>query len=110
MPQTTYWFVNDAVYLGRLSLRHRLNADLRRSAGNIGYEIRPSRRGQGLGTRILTLGLQEARNTGLSRVLLTCYDDNLRSIRVIEANGGVRYTDHLVPGTNMVERRYWIEL
>jgi predicted acetyltransferase len=110
VPQTTFWLVDGATCLGRLSLRHHLNPALLQSAGNIGYEIRPSRRGEGLGTRILALGLEKARGLGLSRVLLTCHDDNLPSIRVIEANGGVRDTDHLIPGTNQVERRYWISL
>ena len=45
VPQTTFWLVDSATCLGRLSLRHHLNDALRRSAGHIGYEIRPSRRG-----------------------------------------------------------------
>ena len=110
VPQTTYWLVDRETYLGRLAIRHWLTEALLQSAGHIGYEIRPSMRGRGLGTRQLALGLEKARDLGLAQVLLTCYDDNTRSIRVIEANGGVRDVDHLIPGTNQVERRYWIDL
>jgi predicted acetyltransferase len=35
-----FWLVDGATYLGRVSLRHRLNPRLRRSGGHIGYEIR----------------------------------------------------------------------
>jgi len=109
VPQTTWWLVDRGVYLGRLALRHELNEALLLSAGHIGYEIRPSRRGEGLGRQILALGLEKARALGLRRVLLTCYDDNVASIRVIEGNGGVRDEDFLIPRTGTVERRYWIE-
>jgi predicted acetyltransferase len=45
--------------------------------GHIGYEIRPSRRGQAYGKLILKYGLDRAKAFGLERVLLTCDEDNL---------------------------------
>ena len=110
VPQTTYWLVDGVTYLGRIAIRHELNEELRQSGGNIGYDIRPSRRGRGLGTLQLALGLEKARELGLTRVLLTCYDENMPSIFVIEHNGGQRGEDFHIPGTNRIERRYWIEL
>jgi predicted acetyltransferase len=109
VPQTTFWLVDGETFLGRLSLRHHLNDALRWSARHIGYEIRPTRRGQGLGTRILALGLEKARAMGLPRVLLTVHSDNTRSIRVIEANGGVLEDEIPLAGTDLAERRYWID-
>lgn len=91
-------------------IRHYLNDALRLSGGHIGYEIRPSMRGRELGTPQLVLGLDKAREMRLKRLLLTCYDDNMRSTRVIERNGGVRDGDFLIPPPNRAERRYWITL
>jgi len=33
--------------IGRLSLRHRINDDLRRIGGHVGYDLRPSMRRRG---------------------------------------------------------------
>jgi len=53
VPQTTYWLVDGGGFVGRVSIRHWLTASLLREGGHIGYDIRPSRRRQGYGTRIL---------------------------------------------------------
>ena len=110
VQQTTFWLVEGDTYLGRTSIRHTLNDSLLFEGGNIGYDIRPSARGRGLGTRQLVLALAKAREIGLTRVLLTCDDANVRSARVIEANGGVLQDTVPVPGTDRTNRRYWIEL
>lgn len=104
VPYTEYWVVASGHYIGRLGLRHELDEELRQRGGHIGYEIRPSWRGQGYGHEALRLGLEEARRLGLPAVLLTCKADNLASVRVIEAQGG-RMEDE-VDGW----RRYWIHL
>jgi predicted acetyltransferase len=83
-----FWLVEDLEFIGRVALRHELHERLRLYGGHIGYEIRPSQQRQGLGTLILKLALEKARDIGLERVLLTCDVDNLGSRRVIEANGG----------------------
>jgi len=50
------------------------------------------------------------RKLGLDRVLITCDDDNVRSARIIERNGGV--LEDKIPGNerDVLKRRYWIEL
>ena len=110
VQQTTYWLVEGDTYLGRISIRHELNDSLLFEGGNIGYDIRPSARGKGLGTRQLALALPRAREIGLTRALLTCDWDNVRSARVIEANGGVFQDEVPVTGKDRINRRYWIEL
>jgi len=57
---------------------------------------------------MLRLGLPEAKKIGLEKVLITCYDDNIASAKVIENNGGVfeRFTEK--EGKKL--RRYWITL
>ena len=46
----------------------------------------------------------------LTRVLLTCDDDNVGSIKTIEKNGGVLENVVDVPGAGKPKRRYWIQL
>ena len=87
--QSEFWLVDNLEYIGRAKLRHELNDHLRVFGGHIGYEIRPSRQRQGLGTLMLKLVLEKARAIGLKRVLITCDVENLGSRGVIEANGGV---------------------
>jgi hypothetical protein len=60
--------------------------------------------------RYLQVSLQIARERlALGRILVTCDDDNLGSIRTIEKNGGV--LDSIVSGPDLKKpkRRYWIE-
>ncbi|HWO44907.1 MAG TPA: GNAT family N-acetyltransferase [Methylomirabilota bacterium] len=76
--------------------------------GHIGYDVRPSERRRGYGTRLLQMTLPEARRIGLTRVLITADDSNVASWRIIERNGG-----QCEPGLLMTEsgalRRYWLD-
>jgi predicted acetyltransferase len=108
--ETIFWLINDQEFVGRLSLRHTLNGNLLQFGGHIGYEIRPSCRRQGYGKAILRLGLEEAREIGLQRVLITCDDTNVASAKIIEANGGVLENTVLLFGRTIPTRRYWIAL
>jgi predicted acetyltransferase len=111
VPQTTYFLRRpDGILVGTSRLRHRLNPGLEIEGGHIGYDIRPSERRRGYGTRILALTLEKARERGLARVLVTCDDDNVGSARVIERNGG-RLQDRVIsPHSGKPIRRYRIEL
>ena len=89
VDETELWAIADDVYVGRISIRHKLNADLRVLGGHIGYDTRPRYRGRGIASTMLKLALPMARQLGIAEALLTCNDNNLPSIRVIEKNGGV---------------------
>lgn len=108
VPESFFWLVDATGFIGRASIRHELNDDLRLVGGHIGYEIRPTRRRQGHGTRILTLALDRARDLGLREVLLTCDADNTGSRRIIEANGGVLENEVPVPNSATRKLRFWI--
>lgn len=102
--QHELWFEREGNIVGTIRLRPTMAEDLRHKIGNVGYTIRPSMRGQGWGTKILALGLFEARALGLDRVCITVDPGNLASIRVIERNGGRWDGTAADP-----RRRYWVD-
>lgn len=112
VPSTELWLMDDDEYVGTSHIRHRLNEHLRRYGGNIGYEIRPSRRRQGYGRDILRLTLLWAGQMGMDRALVTCNSTNVGSRKIIEANGGVFEGEGPVTvGRSVIlERRYWITI
>jgi len=109
VPHSTFWLVRGAEVVGVSTLRHRLNAKLLVEGGHIGYGIRPTARGQGLGTAILRLTLLEAAKRGISRVLLTCAKGNVASTAVIAGNGGWLDSEAFVEARGEVVQRWWIE-
>lgn len=110
VPATTLFLLRGGKFLGRVSIRHKLNDFLLRIGGHIGYYIRPDERNKGHGTEILRLAMEQARKLGLRRVLITCDDTgNPASARIIEKNGGL--LENVEPTKNgPSKRRYWIEL
>lgn len=110
VPQTTYWLVEDAGFIGRVSVRHRLNENLMRVGGHIGYEIRPSRRRQGYGTLALRLGLEKAAALGIRKALVTCDATNRPSRSIILANGGKMEDQIEMGGGKPPKQRFWIDL
>ncbi len=54
--------------------------------------------------------VRKSDNLGLSKVLITCLDDNAGSRKTIVENGGVYETTVLEPNENVKLERYWIEV
>jgi predicted acetyltransferase len=109
LPSITYWFIDPMGKLvGTSRLRPELNASLLEEGGNIGYDVRPSSRRLGYGTEILRLMLDVARQSGLSKLLLTCDDDNIGSAKIIEKNGGRLEDRRYLEDKRKTVRRYWI--
>ena len=110
ISEVVYWLMDGETYIGRLSIRTTRDEALIRTIGNIGYMIRPSRRRLGYGTAILGLALPEAQALGLTRVLVTCDEENLASRTIIERHGGV--LEGTTPSRNApgMTLRFWIEI
>jgi len=102
VPATHLWWVDGSMFLGRLSIRHRLTPWLLDYSGHIGYDVRPSARRKGHATAMLRAALPWCRDLGIDPVLVTCDADNVASRKVIEKNGGV-FEDQ-----RDVKLRYWI--
>jgi len=98
------------VVIGRVTLRHQLTEWLLKAGGHIGYDIRPSKRRIGYDSQILALVLPKARELGLTRVLVTCDETNIGSMKIIEANGGeLEHVLEIAAGQPRV-LRCWIDL
>lgn len=108
--QSEFWLVHEGRLIGGSRLRYELIPVLERNGGNLGYDIRSRERRKGYGHRILQLSIAQARSAGLTRMLLTCEADNIGSIRIIEAAGGVETEGSIAPQTGIAMRRFWIEL
>lgn len=108
---TYLWLVKGEEFIGETSIRHDLTDGLLRFGGHIGYRIRHEKRRRGYGTKMLRLTLDYIREIfGFKQVLITCDDDNLGSIKIIESNGGVlqdKITNFIDNGEK-ITRRYWV--
>ena len=89
VPYTTFWLYVNGVPVGFGSVRHFLTEALSKVGGHIGYGIAPQFRGKGYGNEILRLLLNEAKEIGIEKVLVTVHLDNIASQAVALANGGV---------------------
>ena len=110
VPQTEFWLVDGGEYIGRVSVRARLNEHLLQIGGHIGYNIRPSERGKGYGNKLLELALQEAKKMGIERVRITCDVDNVASRKIIEKNGGIFQDKIPKPDSGFDILRFWIDI
>jgi predicted acetyltransferase len=93
--------------VGRVSIRHELNAFLMDFGGHIGYCVRPSHRRRGYATEMLRQALVLARAEGIDEILVTCDDGNTASTVLIESAGGVLNDLRLAPNGTQ-KRRYWL--
>ena len=110
VPSTFLFAFDGARIVGRVTIRHTLNEFLLRIGGHIGYVVVPEFRRRGYATAMLRQSIQIAhRQLGITRVLVTCDDDNVGSIKTIEKNGGI--LENVVTGADLVtpKRRYWID-
>jgi predicted acetyltransferase len=110
VPSTFLFAFVEQRVVGRVTIRHTLNDALAHIGGHIGYVVVPEFRRRGYATTMLRLALGIARQTlGLDRVMVTCDEDNVGSIRTIERNGGILENVVAGPEPGGPTRRYWID-
>lgn len=109
VPSTFLVAEVDGAIIGRTSIRHRLNEFLLAEGGHIGYGVLATRRRRGYATEILRQSLIIARSIGIDRVLVTCDDGNVGSIKAIEACGGRLENVVTTQDEQAPRRRYWID-
>lgn len=110
VPNSFLVGVVEEIVVGRLSLRHTLNANLRAFGGHIGYGVVPSQRRKGYAGEMLRQALPLCRQLGIDRVLISCDVDNRASRKVIERAGGQYDSTTDLPELDVQKRIYWIPI
>lgn len=112
VPSTMlYAFDSGGAIVGRLNIRHRLNENLEKRGGHVGYAVAEKYRGKGYATEILKQGLAHSSNKlGLKEVLVTCADTNVPSWKIIERHGGKLENKIFDTESNETIRRYRIAI
>lgn len=112
VPSDFFWLIENSVFIGEVSIRHKLTENLLLYGGHIGYGIRYSKWNKGYGTELLRRALSKAMSMNLFDVLITCDDDNRGSAKIIEKNGGLleNKLENMVDGKRILTRRYWIHI
>jgi predicted acetyltransferase len=98
--QATFWLVqDDSTLLGSARIRPELTPDWE-EGGHIDFDMRPSERGKGYGTKLLEMAVAQARSFGLKELILICDAGNPAAERVIIKNGGepVEQAPSIKPG------------
>ncbi len=110
VPDSTFFCLDTDTntFVGAVNIRHYLNESLLLNGGHIGDGVRPSRRGEGIATKMIAMALEECKKLGLEKVLMVCDKDNIASRRTIEKNGGILENEVEVDGN--IEQRFWITI
>lgn len=107
VQQTIYWAMVGNKFVGLLKLRHKLNKNLLKMGGHIGYSVVLSERMKGYATEMLRQGLLKAKQLGIRKVLVTCNETNIGSKKVIEKNDGI--LENKVKEKGVSKLRFWIQ-
>jgi len=94
--------------VGMINIRHALTEYLFKFGGHIGYSVRKNERRKGYAKEMLRKALDECRNLGIDKVLITCDSENIASANTIKACGGILENEVVLD--KLVKQRYWIVL
>ncbi|MCW1241360.1 MULTISPECIES: GNAT family N-acetyltransferase [Bacillus] len=110
VPSSQFLSFEKGELVGFVNIRQRLNEELLRESGHIGYSVHPNKRRQGYATKQLKLALYEAQKLGLQKVLITCDKANIASAKTIQKVGGVLENEVVSSHTGEIVQRYWIKI
>ncbi|WP_242254906.1 GNAT family N-acetyltransferase [Bacillus cereus group sp. BfR-BA-01379] len=110
VPSSQFLSVEQGELIGFVNIRKRLNEELLRESGHIGYSVHPNKRRQGYATKQLKLALDEVQKLGLQKVLITCDKANIASAKTIQKVGGVLENEVVSSHTGEIVQRYWVEI
>ncbi|HDR4421703.1 TPA: GNAT family N-acetyltransferase [Bacillus cereus] len=110
VPSSQFLSVEQGELIGFVNIRKRLNEELLRESGHIGYSVHPNKRRQGYATKQLKLALSEAQKLGLQKVLIICEKVNIASAKTIQKVGGVLENEVVSSRTGEIIQRYWVEI
>lgn len=83
-----YWLVYNNEFLGDLIIRKILSPEELLVGGHISYFVSPEKRNNGYGEEILIYALNRIKELDIDKIVITCYEDNIYSKKIIEKLGG----------------------
>lgn len=110
VTSTMFYAFVDGEIVGRLSVRHKLNENLEKRGGHIGYAVARRYRRKGYAKEMFRQALIFCQTLGLEEVLVTCADGNEGSWRVIEGFGGSLENRIFDSEEDEFIRRYWVDV
>ena len=110
VPHTMlYAFLNDII-IGRASIRHKLNDQLQKRGGHLGYAIAENFRKQGHGIEIARQSVKFCKEIGLKEILITCAESNTASWKIIEHFNFKLQDCVWDDGHQEMIKRYWVTI
>lgn len=109
VPHTMLYGFLDGKIIGRVSVRHQLNENLRKRGGHIGYAVAKKYRSNGYATEMVRQGIEFCKRIGLTSIMVTCADDNIPSWKIIERFDGKLEDRVWDDKDDEMIRRYWIQ-
>lgn len=96
VPARTFFLIreNDNKIIGMINIRLKLNKQLEKFGGHIGYGIRPTERKKGYNKINLYLGLKVCKEFNINKVFLDADLKNKASWKTMEALGGIRVREY----------------
>jgi predicted acetyltransferase/isopentenyldiphosphate isomerase len=109
LPQTSIYLVKlKTSIVGLLSICYKTDPKSGELYGSISYGVRPTARGMGIATAILTFGISECKRNGLKHAIACCEKENVAAIKTILKCGG-RFIEQQ-PNANGSQHCYQFEL
>lgn len=109
VPETIVWMVKDDQYIGTVDIRHRLNWHLEKWGGHVHFNIRPSLRGKGYGSKILKKAMPIINYIGIDKALITLKPTDTAAIRIVESCGAKFEGETHATDKFPAMRRYWLD-
>ena len=107
-PQSTFFMFSGTRIVGYLTIKRKIIDS--KTVGQLYFNIRPSDRKKGYGTKLLTAALKKCKDIQMSQVIISCPDESLGAIKLIERHGGKLAETKFLKGTDIKMRIYLIEL
>lgn len=109
VPAQLYFAVENDEIVWAIDIRFHIDHPVLKYHGwHIWYGVAPEYRRKWYATKMLWLALQECKNIGLEKVLLTCDTDNIASAKTIEKNGWI--LQDIILWEWVKNSRYWISI
>lgn len=109
VPETVVWLVKDNQYIGTVDIRHRLNWHLEKWGGHVHFNIRPSMRGMGFGTKILKKAMPIINYIGIDKALITLHPADKAALKIVE-NCDAEFEDETSATDKFpAMKRYWLD-